>query len=83
MKAILVIDIPEEFDKALADGRCGIEYQVFTTYEDSELIYENEYQTLKPAPSEYAMSRNDSIDDCAWFYGYNKCVREVVGDDSH
>lgn len=37
---------------------------------------------LKPAPSEYVMSRGDSFDDCAWFYGYNKCVREVVGDDS-
>lgn len=83
MKAILIVDIPEEFDKALIDGRCGIEYQVFTNYTDSELIYENVYQTLKPAPREYAMPRGDSIVDCAWFFGYNKCVREVVGDDSH
>ena len=82
MKAILIVDIPDQFNKALVDGRCEIEYQVFTNYADGELIYESQYQILKPAPSEYVMSRGDSFDDCAWFYGYNKCVREVVGDDS-
>lgn len=83
MKAILVINIPEEFDKALIDGRCGIEYQVFTNYTDSELIYENEYQTLKPAPSEYVLPRNAEANDVMWYLGYNKCVREVIDNDSH
>ena len=74
MKAILVIDVPDDFETKTAIAIVDVKN------EKGEGV--TTMCPLKPAPSEYAMSRGDSIGDCAWFYGYNKCVREVVGDDS-
>ena len=85
MKLLLVIDIADNVAEAYEDFT--VDYDLRGTPKDDQITNESikyvEDCPLKSAPSEYVISRGDSIEDCGWFFGYNKCVREVVGDDSH
>ena len=76
MKAILVIDMP----KGCKDCQFNIGGSLCTarSIEDGENSC-----PLRPIPSEYCVSnKSDQFDNERWFYGYNKAIRDIVGDEN-
>ena len=75
MKAILVIDIPENCFKCpiLCDFKAGNGFRPCRA----------ENCPLRPVPSEYCVSNKaDQYDNERWFYGYNRAIRDIVGDEN-
>lgn len=81
MKAILVVNLPD-------DWKCKewcIEGELRGKNEEGYWMFCNEIveAPLKPIPSEYCVSnKNDQFDNERWFYGYNKAIRDIVGDEN-
>lgn len=84
MKAILVIDMPSECIK------CPFQAFEYCHPLRKEIPMQNiaicekpEWCPLKPIPSEYCVSnKDDQFDNERWFYGYNKAIRDIVGDEN-
>ena len=72
MKAILVIDIPENCFK------CPIQCEFKESNGFRPCRAEN--CPLRPVPSEYCTSRHNP--DEMWFHGYNRAIRDIVGEDN-
>ena len=78
MKAYILVDIPEQFETELLNGRCEIEYQVFTNTDDAELIYESQYEILKPVPEKKDDPLAVMLDErYAYEQGWNACLEEI------
>ena len=76
MKAILVIDIP---DDVFIDD-CRIEFRVIENV--MEMCVADGVKRLKPMPKrkEYQAIGNDYAVIKTVDYGYNKCLDEILGD---
>jgi hypothetical protein len=80
MKAILVIDIPDDADiKALRAN--------FEVYGDIRIkpYYQSNYRVgegvkLKPMPSFKAVDLNDTRDVVMFCHGWNTCLNEITGE---
>lgn len=75
MKAIVVIDLPDDFD-------------INTTCVAMDIVDKNDNWTttaakVRPIPSEYCVfNKDDQYDNERYYYGYNKAIRDCVGDEN-
>ena len=69
MKAILVIDIPDE--------------NMWKTSNDIYERMKGYKCELREIPSEYCVSnKDDQYDNERYYYGYNRAIRDCVGDNN-
>ena len=82
MKAILVIDMPNE----CMECPCyDVEFNMCRGCLHNETIRKSkpDWCPLRPVPSEYCVSnKEDQYDNERYFYGYNKAIRDIVGDEN-
>ena len=78
MKAILVIDMPKNCTECnqFAFEHCHAMKKEIECEKPS-------WCPLRPVPSEYCVSNKaDQFDNERWFYGYNKAIRDIVGEEN-
>ena len=81
MKAILVVDVPNDWH---CTDWC-VEGALMGKNEDGYWMFVNEIveAPLRPVPSQYCVSnREDQFDNERYFIGYNKAIRDCVGDEN-
>lgn len=81
MKAILVIDVPYitepcEIDELGLVADMHIRPTTLSLYKSFDL----KDVDVRPVPSEYCTSGHNP--DEMWFHGYNRAIRDIVGEDN-
>ena len=74
MKAILVIDLPDNLNKAIEDIRVDIKANL---YGNEILDWRN--QRIKPMPEKMGEYKDQCLNNYA--LGWNACIDELVGDE--
>lgn len=74
MKALIVMDLPDNLSKVLEEIRVNIKANL---YGNEILDWRN--QTIKPMPEKMGEYKDQRLNNYAW--GWNDCIDEVVGDE--
>lgn len=77
MKAVLVIDMPDNLKKAIEEIRVDIKANL---YGNEILDWRN--QTIKPMPKKKGISLKEAIGEKCSCYsdGWNDCIDEILGE---
>lgn len=85
MKAILVVDIPDDYEEYGSGVWCVVGDDLRIVYEEDGSLMEYKYidydiAQLKPMPK-----KKNPLDDCGMFHGkgiqgWNACIDEILGE---